>query len=253
MKRRDFFRTTTVGGMLGALRTTSPAPAAASKAPNDRERWLAILSRVADPVLTHLASGTLKTSMPVEEADGAGRRPVTHLEAFGRLVAGIAPWIELSTDATAEGKRRAEYADKVRAALASAVDPASPDFMNFTSGGQPLVDAAFLGHGVLRAPRALGAALSAATRGQLVAALEATRSIQPGFNNWLLFSATVEAALAKLGAPWDKLRVDYALRQHAQWYKGDGVYGDGPDFHAGSSGPSVSRTSMSIGWMTRLL
>jgi hypothetical protein len=25
--------------------------------------------------------------------------------------------------------------------------------------------------------------------------------------------------------------VDYALRQHAQWYKGDGVYGDGPEFH----------------------
>jgi hypothetical protein len=25
--------------------------------------------------------------------------------------------------------------------------------------------------------------------------------------------------------------VDYALRQHAQWYKGDGIYGDGPAFH----------------------
>jgi hypothetical protein len=25
--------------------------------------------------------------------------------------------------------------------------------------------------------------------------------------------------------------VDYALRQHAQWYKGDGTYGDGPDLH----------------------
>ena len=27
------------------------------------------------------------------------------------------------------------------------------------------------------------------------------------------------------------MRVDYALRQHEQWYKGDGVYGDGPEFH----------------------
>ena len=53
----------------------------------------------------------------------------------------------------------------------------------------------------------------------------------PGYNNWLLFSATVEAALATLGAPWDRMRVDYALRQHDQWYKGDGVYGDGPSFH----------------------
>jgi hypothetical protein len=53
----------------------------------------------------------------------------------------------------------------------------------------------------------------------------------PGFNNWLLFSATVEAGLKLLGANWDKTRVDYALRQHDQWYKGDGAYGDGPEFH----------------------
>src|SRR5262249_45121741 len=34
-----------------------------------------------------------------------------------------------------------------------------------------------------------------------------------------------------LGASWDRVRVDYAIRQHESWYKGDGVYGDGPDFH----------------------
>jgi hypothetical protein len=27
------------------------------------------------------------------------------------------------------------------------------------------------------------------------------------------------------------MRVDYAVRQHDQWYKGDGAYGDGPEFH----------------------
>jgi len=27
------------------------------------------------------------------------------------------------------------------------------------------------------------------------------------------------------------VRVDYALREHANWYLGDGVYGDGPHFH----------------------
>jgi hypothetical protein len=64
-----------------------------------------------------------------------------------------------------------------------------------------------------------------------VRALQSSRVTTPGFNNWLLFTATVEAALARLGADWDRVRVDYALRQHAQWYKGDGTYGDGPDFH----------------------
>ena len=33
--------------------------------------------------------------MPVEEAAGTDRRGVSHLEALGRLVAGMAPWIEL--------------------------------------------------------------------------------------------------------------------------------------------------------------
>ena len=62
-------------------------------------------------------------------------------------------------------------------------------------------------------------------------ALHATRVIQPGFNNWLLFSATIEACFCSIGADWDKMRVDYAVRQHEQWYKGDGIYGDGPSLH----------------------
>jgi hypothetical protein len=66
---------------------------------------------------------------------------------------------------------------------------------------------------------------------RLAAALESTRAITPGFNNWLLFSAMVEAGLKALGASWDRARVDYAVREHEQWYKGDGAYGDGPDFH----------------------
>ena len=41
-----------------------------------------------------------------------------------------------------------------------------------------------------------------------------------------------EALLYEAGAPdWDPMRIDYALRQHMQWYLGDGFYGDGPEFH----------------------
>jgi hypothetical protein len=34
-----------------------------------------------------------------------------------------------------------------------------------------------------------------------------------------------------MGEQWDPVRVDYAIRQHEQWYVGDGEYGDGPHFH----------------------
>jgi hypothetical protein len=197
----------------------------------DRAYWVTVMSRLADPVLENLAAGTLKAKMPVEQAAGSDRRNVSHLEAIGRLLAGMAPWLELAPDETNEGKLRARYGDLARRAIARAVDPASPDYLNFTRERQPLVDAAFLGHAILRAPRALRTSLDAPTTKQLIAALESTRVITPAFSNWLLFSATVEAALARLGAAWDRTRVDYALRQHDQWYKGDGVYGDGPVFH----------------------
>jgi hypothetical protein len=213
-------------GVAAVPEAASPATGAA-----DREYWVSVMRRLADPVLTNLANGTLKARMPVEEAKGAGRAGVTHLEALGRLVAGIAPWLELGEDGTPEGALRARYADLARRAIANAVDPASPDFLNFTKDRQPLVDAAFLAHGLLRAPRVLREPLPPAVRGNLVKALESSRVILPAFSNWLLFSAMVEAGLLRLDAAWDRTRVDYALRQHAQWYKGDGVYGDGPEFH----------------------
>jgi hypothetical protein len=242
MDRRDFLRT--AGAIAASERVrlqpdttyevrevrADGAVAQRDASASDREYWISVMRKLADPVLTNLANGTLKTGMPVEQGS-SDRRAVTHLEAMGRLIAGLAPWIELPADETNEGKLRAQYATLAHRAIARAVDPSSPDFMNFTRDRQPLVDAAFLAQGILRAPRTLRDGFDATTKRQLIAALESTRAITPGFNNWLLFSATVEACLKSLGADWDRTRVDYALREHEQWYKGDGAYGDGPDFH----------------------
>lgn len=233
MNRRDFL---TTAGSTGALAVgVSPsamrAPQTSNPSAGDREYWIGVVRRLADPILNNLTGGTLRATMPVEQAPGASRQSVTHLEALGRLVAGIAPWLDLAEDGSAEGRLRAEYANRTRRAIAQAVDPRSPDFLNFNRSSQPLVDAAFLAQGLLRAPRALRTALDPAAAANLKTALKSTRVIAPGYNNWLLFSATVEAALKALGDDWDRVRVDYALRQHDGWYKGDGAYGDGPEFH----------------------
>ena len=229
--RREFVKVAAHGGVTSIVAGFAAPGDAQTPAGGDRALWVDVLRKLADPVLNNLAKGTLKANMPVEQAAGANRTAVSHLEALGRLVAGMAPWIELPDDGSPEGRTRAAYAERTRTAIARAVDPQSPDFLNFTRGGQPLVDAAFLAQGILRAPRALRDALDPGAKRHLVAALEATRTIVPGFNNWLLFSASVEAGLKALGAAWDRVRVDYALRQHEQWYKGDGAYGDGPEFH----------------------
>ena len=230
MNRRDFIKT---AASASAFAHVAPGAAAqkAGAASSDRDLWVGVARKLTDPVLTNLARGTLKARMPVEQAARATRQTVSHLEAFGRLMAGIAPWLELAPDDTAEGRLRADYRALAVSAVSRAVDPSSPDFLNFTRERQPLVDAAFLAQGLVRAPRAVRDALDPATKRNLIAALESTRAIVPGFNNWLLFSAMVEEGLASLGANWDRVRVDYAVRQHEAWYKGDGLYGDGPDFH----------------------
>jgi hypothetical protein len=232
VNRRDFLKTASAATVVPAAQSAIGAQQASGSAAADaRAIWVGHLRKLADPVLKNLASGTLKARMPVEQAAAANRQNVTHLEAIGRLLAGMAPWIELPADTGVEGKLRSEYADLARRAISQAVDPSSADFLNFTRERQPLVDAAFLAQALLRAPRTLRDSIDATTTRNLIAAFESTRTISPGFNNWLLFSATVEAALASLGATWDRMRVDYALRQHDQWYKGDGAYGDGPSFH----------------------
>ncbi len=210
--------------------TLTPSP---TDGLQDRAEWLAVLVRLAEPVLSALADGRLKQVMPVEsKADAADdRRSYTYLEAFGRLMAGIAPWLEADLPACEEADVQRRLRDLAQRAMRQAVDPGSPDFLNFHQGQQCLVDAAFLSQAIVRAPTALWETLDAATRQRLVLALESTREIRPFFNNWLLFSGMVEAALCRMGQKWDQMRVDYALRQMDQWYKGDGAYGDGAVFH----------------------
>lgn len=183
--------------------------------------------------MTNLARGTLKQNMPVECVAGAeaDRRKYTYLEAFARLLAGIAPWLELAIEAGAERDAQQRLAGLAREAIRSATDPKSPDFLNYAEGAQPVVDCGFLSQALLRAPNELWRKLDLATQQNLAAALASSRVITPGYNNWLLFSAMVEAALAMMGEHWDAMRIDYAIRKHNEWYAGDGLYGDGPQFH----------------------
>ncbi len=184
-------------------------------------------------MLEALSQGKLKEKMPVECKPGMveDRKRVTYLEAFGRLMAGMAPWLELGPDDTSEGRAREEFIGLAQQSMKMAVDPNSPDFMNFTTGGQPLVDAAFLAHAILRAPNVLWKQLDAETQKNLVAAMKSSRVIVPYYSNWLLFSAMVEAFLLFAGEQWDAMRVDLVVKKHMEWYVGDGVYGDGAQFH----------------------
>jgi hypothetical protein len=96
-----------------------------------------------------------------------------------------------------------------------------------TGESQPLVDAAFLAQAILRALTALGAAMSSATKCR-----RSLRWVDAGHHarvQQLAAMAAVEAALKHLTRRGPRAR---RLRPAAARavYKGDGLYGDGPQF-----------------------
>lgn len=216
------------------------AKQAAQKKQTDREIWAATLYKIAHPVLSNLASGTLHDNMPIEqrgpshpEYGGYGdRTKYAYLEALGRTICGIAPWLELPVDTTTrDGQMRKELLDLSIVGLRNAMDTTSADYISFAVGYQALVDAAHLAQGLMRAPKNLWGGLDRATQERIIYEMKQTRKVRPNVSNWLMFTAQVEAFLRSVGEEYDQVRVDYPVRQHEKWYKGDGVYGDGEPFH----------------------
>ena len=198
----------------------------------DRLFWANLLYKIAYPVVHNLAEGTLTANMPLEIAPNyfLKLKKVTYLEAVGRTVAGVAPWLALPDDETKEGALRKQLRTDLLRGLPRCVDPQSPDYLNFRTEGQPLVDAAFLAHGFLRAPKALWQPLDDLTKKRFVEEFQSLRDRKPAYSNWLLFSGIVECFLGSIGEKYDPFRIDMALRKMKEWYVGDGWYSDGIKF-----------------------
>lgn len=199
----------------------------------DREAWVKELTKIADPLLINLSQNTLKKNMAYESfAPAKSRREFSFLESFGRLICGMAPWLELGPDDTPEGKLRAKYIDLTLKCLSNSVNPSAPDYMDYDRWNQALVDAAFLAEGLLRAPTQLWGRMDKVTKERMITELKRSRSIRPNESNWLLFASTVEAALLEFTGECDMKRLLYGVKRFRyEWYEGDGLYGDGPQFH----------------------
>ena len=219
--------------LLCVMSSGSYLNAASPKA--TRQYWVNTMLRIVTPVYENLANETLRKNMPVEVNDGSNtgkRADVSHLEALGRSFNGIAPWLNLGDDTSREGEQRRAMTQLVVKAITNAVNPSSPDYMPFDGPGtQPLVDAAFFAEGLLRSKDVIWPMLDSQTRQRIIDELKRSRKIRAWENNWLLFSATVEAALLQFTGECDFSKIKYALDRHNEWYKGDGWYGDGPAFH----------------------
>lgn len=197
----------------------------------DRAFWVDSLVRIANPVVTNLAAGTLHASMP--RRAGTWTDDVAELEAFGRVMTGLGPWLELPDDDTPEGALRAKMRGGVVKALDNITRPASPDKMPFGRQGQPLVDAAFLAQGLMRCRMQVWAKVPDEVKKNVVACMKETRATKPYESNWLLFASEVEAFLLEETGECDESRLRYgidAFMTRRGWYVGDGLYADGKDF-----------------------
>lgn len=198
----------------------------------DREMWVKWLWKISYPVIHNLAEGTLHKNMPVESENGetAGYEDMTHLEAVGRTLAGIAPWLALPDDDTKEGQMRKQMKKEVLKGLKNAVDPNYPDMLNFTKHAQPIVDAAYLVHAFLRAPEALWEPLDDVTKQRYIESFKVLRDRTGAYNNWLLFTGLTEAFILQQGYKADPFRMKIAKNKIQEWYVGDGWYSDGSKF-----------------------
>ncbi len=158
------------------------------KEKNDREYWWSLLYKIVHPVLSNLSRNELKKKMPLEKAPGYSLKAekVSHLEAFGRTICGVAPWLALPDENSAEGKKRRQLLQYFSEGMANAVNPSSPDYLNFRSEAQPLVDAAHLCQGLLRAFDVLWVPLDNTTKECFLLELKQLRRIMPAYNNWVL-------------------------------------------------------------------
>lgn len=197
----------------------------------DRTYWTSLLYRMSEPVLSSMSRGELIKNMPVELSPSwNGPSPsVAYMEAFARLMMGLAPWLSLPDDQTPEGKQRKHLRELALKSYTLAVDPDNPDRLSWTEN-QALVDAAFLANSFLRAPEQLWKPLDNITKKRYVEQFQSLRRIDPPYNNWLLFSAMVETFLLSVGEQYDAYRIHSAIRKTEEWYVGDGWYSDGEHF-----------------------
>lgn len=191
-----------------------------------------LLRKIADPVLYPLSKNQLRLVFPRKSWETRESNIQTSpLQAFGRTLSGMAPWLSLGADNTEEGKLRSAYIELARTCLINATDPASKDYLFGDSTQERIVHAAYIAYPLLIAPKQLWDPLTPAQQRNVIQALKTHRNFTPNESNWLLFPAIIETAIWKFTGSCDKKAIEYAISKHAQWYLGDGVYGDGPLFH----------------------
>lgn len=198
----------------------------------DREKWCNAMYKMACPILQNMSNGRLKKTMCPEYSpiwDGRDKE-VAYMESFGRLMAGIAPWLALQEHEPTEKRLHEKLYAWALQSYVQAVNPDSPDYLLWGKEWQPLVDAAYIAHSFLRGYESLWLVLDDETKKRYIHEFKALRRVTPPYNNWILYPAIIEMFLMIACGESDFYRIKYAIQKVEEWYVGDGWYSDGPSF-----------------------
>eukprot|EP00117_Sycon_ciliatum_P013773 scpid103669/ scgid14306/ len=167
----------------------------------DRAVQLVALEKIARPVLEALSTCSLQSEMINQTrpgAPGAILCPSYRIAAaFARLLAGISPWLELGGDnTTAEGKLRTEFILLTEKAFYNTfLNVSCQDFIKWNGCHANIVEAAYVGHTLLRMPETVKK-WPAALKEAIAANTQLTYPLgEPTTSNWCNFPSILQAGL----------------------------------------------------------
>lgn len=192
-----------------------------------RKEWVDTLYKIVSPVLRNLSKGKLKETMP----SFRGVVQDQYLEAFGRILCGIAPWLNNNNvEDQEEYHLQQQCLQWTIHSLRNIVDESSNDCLSFHQNMQSVVDTAYLCEGLLRMPD-IWKEFDSELKNEIVKCVLETRRFKCPQNNWLLFQSVREAFLMENGVkPDDKMLSEGVKLFNSIFYHGDGLYGDGVDY-----------------------
>ena len=203
-----------------------------------RKYWLDTMTKLAMPVLEALSRRQLKAELPITNSysDPWITSDICNIEAFAAILSGIAPFLESEDICHEERETQDLLRNLARDGLDAGSDPSSPDYFCWDNNGsaepyESIVSTATLCIGIVRAKTQLWDKLDSRVKENLLTCIKKASYVRPmPYCNWLLFGAMVEICLFLLTGKCETMKIEYALVKMNDFYLGDGIYGDGPEF-----------------------
>jgi len=192
-----------------------------------RKHWEESFMRLWSPVARSASSHKARQFIPGPRSHHG--RVADELEGFTRSFIMAAPWLS-SSDADSfdlDGVRY-DVAGFYREGILAGTDPADPEYWGDpVDYAQHLVEMASLAWGLWQSRARIWECFSMAERTQVAGYLQACTKVKYHANNWLLFNVVTNAALKRLGMPYNQEQIDQNLGFCEGMYLGDGWYQDG--------------------------